>query len=61
MASKVNEMTDEWMVEYHVAIDGIVSSVVARITAGVEPQDTRGWAVAWFAQPVGCVTNNVTL
>jgi hypothetical protein len=38
MASKASETADEWMVDYHAAGDGSMFSVVARNTAGVEPQ-----------------------
>jgi hypothetical protein len=40
MTSKASEVEDEWMVDYHGATDGIKSSIVARITAGVELQET---------------------
>jgi hypothetical protein len=38
MASKASETVDEWMVHYHMATASYTFSVVARITAGVEPQ-----------------------
>jgi hypothetical protein len=40
MMSKAGEVEDEWMVDYYGATDSIKSSIVARITAGVELQET---------------------